>query len=405
MRATILLGELLHLSSTLLPPACHGTKLCLPKLVDYITSSGKRSDPLQRHRAAQAASALSKIHRSKKRGIVPHSLALRQIIEMEQKSSGMQHDSFVNDNHLQSNGTDPSINGAPSAASTNGEILTPADIEMRSNRDPDGILFSLARDCGVLVQKDPLMWNWPVLADLLDWCRLNSLALEESSIRSIARRVAPFYKPSSSNFCLCESGAIRTRLYTTVGCRLLDMLTAVADDAEGDRLLADFLEDVSTAVRAITLAASAHDCLLSPGRLSNTACQDYFLFIGRLSGTANGIIALEKAGLFQDLLELVGSTHHDCYLKAVVSTLDYHTDGYARAILKKVLVGQVESGRIYATQQLRVLVRAAAEHGSTAALAKWLVPVLLNQLRDKCRAVVIAAADILDEATDDPVSL
>lgn len=67
------------------------------------------------------------------------------------------------------------------------------------------------------------------------------------------------------------------------------------------------------------------------------------------------------------------------------------------------MVGQVESGRIYATHQMRVLIRAAAEHGSMSGLAKWAVPVLLNQLRDKCRAVVIAAADILDEATDDPV--
>lgn len=36
-------------------------------------------------------------------------------------------------------------------------------------------------------------------------------------------------------------------------------------------------------------------------------------------------------------------------------------------------------------------------------LAKWVVPLLLGQLKDKCRAVVVAAADILDEATDDSV--
>lgn len=52
---------------------------------------------------------------------------------------------------------------------------------------------------------------------------------------------------------------------------------------------------------------------------------------------------------------------------------------------------------------MRVLLRAAEEHGSTSTLAKWAIPLLLNQLNDKCRAVVVAAADILDEATDDPV--
>ncbi len=72
--------------------------------------------------------------------------------------------------------------------------------------------------------------------------------------------------------------------------------------------------------------------------------------------------------------------------------------------MKKILLGAVESGRIYATHHVRVLLRAAGEHRMTSALAKWTIPLLLNQLNDKCRTVVITAADILDEATDDPVS-
>lgn len=39
-------------------------------------------------------------------------------------------------------------------------------IQVRSTRDPDGVLFALTRDCGVLMQKDPLMWNWTVLSNL-----------------------------------------------------------------------------------------------------------------------------------------------------------------------------------------------------------------------------------------------
>lgn len=78
-----LLGELLHLSNTLLPPACHGTKTCLPKLIGFITSS--TGGPLERHRAAQAAVALSRIHQLKKKGVKPRSLALKQIIELEKR--------------------------------------------------------------------------------------------------------------------------------------------------------------------------------------------------------------------------------------------------------------------------------------------------------------------------------
>lgn len=58
--------------------------MCLPQLIDCITSL--KSDPVKRHRAAQAAEALSKIHQLKKKGIVPHSLALKQIVELERRA-------------------------------------------------------------------------------------------------------------------------------------------------------------------------------------------------------------------------------------------------------------------------------------------------------------------------------
>ena len=75
---------------------------------------------------------------------------------------------------------------------------------------------------------------------------------------------------------------------------------ALFDQVEYEKMLAEFLDDLSSVIRDITAAASAHDSFLSPGRLSTTASQDYFLFIGRLSSTVNGITALEKAGIFQE---------------------------------------------------------------------------------------------------------
>jgi hypothetical protein len=66
--------------------------MCLPQLVDCITSL--KSDPVKRHRAAQAAEALSKIHQLKKKGIVPYSLALKQIVELERRASCVKHTSM-----------------------------------------------------------------------------------------------------------------------------------------------------------------------------------------------------------------------------------------------------------------------------------------------------------------------
>ena len=38
--------------------------------------------------------------------------------------------------------------------------------KVRTNTDPDGILFALTRDSAVLAQKDPLMWNWAALSNV-----------------------------------------------------------------------------------------------------------------------------------------------------------------------------------------------------------------------------------------------
>lgn len=58
---------------------------------------------------------------------------------------------------------------------------------------------------------------------------MNPNALEDSSLRSIIRRVIQFYKPSGNQFCQCEFSSSRTRLYSVVGCYLMDSLTVVEE--------------------------------------------------------------------------------------------------------------------------------------------------------------------------------
>lgn len=58
---------------------------------------------------------------------------------------------------------------------------------------------------------------------------MNSCALEDSNLRSIFRRVMQFYKPISNQFCQCEFNNSRTRLYSTVGCYLMDSLTVIEE--------------------------------------------------------------------------------------------------------------------------------------------------------------------------------
>nr|CAD7403074.1 unnamed protein product [Timema cristinae] len=98
------------------------------------------------------------------------------------------------------------------------------------------------------------------------------------------------------------------------------------------------------------------------------------------------------------LLNLVVSTNHDCYVKLVVSSLDYTTDAMPRVILSKVLTASTVSSRLYATQFLLVLLRAKLPD-----FQKWGVELLVNQLYDQSKAVSLVAITILEEATEEKV--
>lgn len=167
---------MLHLSGTLLPPVCHGTKVCLPTLVDCITSL--KSDSLQRHRAAQAAAALAKIHQLKKKSVTPQSLALKQLVLLERRrircpiDTDIQRETSVNDASISADAAtafnielDDLSKSTQMSLTVNGQ--SDGELQLRPGRDTDSTMVLLLRDSSVLTQKDPLLWNWHALSNVL----------------------------------------------------------------------------------------------------------------------------------------------------------------------------------------------------------------------------------------------
>lgn len=145
----------------------------------------------------------------------------------------------------------------------------------------------------------------------------------------------------------------------------------------------------------------------------------------------------------RSLLRLATTTHHSCYVKLIISSLDYTLNSYPRQILLKTLQCNMESSRLYATQFLNVLLRARqtaseinnkhngprrrsttdveppsasgadmdmSRSWSSACSAEvcsdmdgWILELLVKQARDESKAVSICALDILDEACNVPV--
>jgi len=72
-----------------------------------------------------------------------------------------------------------------------------------------------------------------------------------------------------------------------------------------------------------------HLALWSPTKVVTTLTQAYFLFIGKLSRSPNGIRILKKANILQRLVDVVREVRHDDYVKLIVSCL-YYGDEYSR---------------------------------------------------------------------------
>lgn len=127
-------------------------------------------------------------------------------------------------------------------------------------------------------------------------------------------------------------------------------------------------------------------------------------------------------------MELSTKTHHSCYIKLVISSLDYTLDSYPRDILAKTLTCNIQASRLYTTQFLNVLLRASRKSRelirrkskmkkyfeytkmpkeesdcSGVDMETWALQMLVGQIKDECKEVVKAALSILEEAFTVPV--
>lgn len=97
---------------------------------------------------------------------------------------------------------------------------------------------------------------------------------------------------------------------------------------------------------------------------------------------------------------MVTSTRFTCYIKLIVSGLDYSNDPMPREILENALTAKRTASRLYATQFMLVLLRARMPNFEV-----WGLPMLVAQTKDTDRTVAMTALEILDEACHERVSL
>ncbi|RWS04250.1 rapamycin-insensitive companion of mTOR-like isoform X1, partial [Dinothrombium tinctorium] len=371
VRATILIGELLHLCSQILPPEiaqrCHS----LPKLVDAATSVNSSAE--QRNTATAAISNLHRFHVMKKHPIVPCSLYLDQLLQFCSPFSRRRfYNSAISKSKLRQ--------------------------YLRKEGDDEIVLASI-KDSQVL-NRDYTNWDWSLIGSILKWPGDSFKKFEDSIHKNFIKKLLNFYKPTSKLFSHIDNSDERGREYCVVGCHLIDFLLE-AEESKAFDYIDEFLMDLGLCFVQITVENAPSNAILSPTRMLSTLSHSYFLFIGRLSNSNKGRKLLEKAGIYQYLLDLISLSSHEAYMKLIVSSLDYTQEGhFTRTLLTKVLTATSESARLYATNYMGVLLRAGVQD-----FRKWALELLAQQLCDKNPAVVIAAAEIMDEALESEENL
>ncbi|CAG2169861.1 unnamed protein product, partial [Oppiella nova] len=239
-------------------------------------------------------------------------------------------------------------------------------------------------------------WDWDLIDSVLRWPGDALKKLDDNNHKTFVRKLLQFYKPSNKQFSAISNTDDKERLLCVVGQHFLDFLLD-ADDSKVHEYVEEFFVDLDNCFAQIAVEVPPQNAILSPGRLLSTLSHSYFLFIGRLTNSNKGKKWLEKTGIYQYFLDLISLSSHDVYMKLIVSSLDYSTEvnNFSRTLLNKVLTSVSESARLYATNYLRVLLRA-----QVCDYSKWAIELLVLQLYDKSSAVSLAAIDILQESCD-----
>ncbi|KAL9882938.1 rapamycin-insensitive companion of Tor isoform 1-T1 [Glossina fuscipes fuscipes] len=405
--ATILIGKILHLMHTHLPPDICSTSPALPLLISHGARDNRYASAaiatlqhyqkMMRNRPASNSLFLDSIIQE---GSLVHTRLFRREINAQDLSLTLSQQSpstaagglnttvmSLERTHLDSVSSSEESNSQSSSARRSSFRLKCKFLPFLENIKVNRLI----KDSKVFQMPDSMGWDWEVISTIL---RSNLIRKMDDTIAKFLKALVEYFKPSNNLFSHQEIVPGRSLpTYVTVGLDLIDWLLA-SHSLESMRLLTDFFSDVAQHLLAITTSNRAHDCLFSPQHVNNTMCQQYFLYIGRMCRVQKGISILTNTAVFEHLVNLVRNTDHVCYVKLIVSGLDYTMDSVTRKVLENALTSaKARSGRLYATQFLMVLLRARIPN-----FEEWGIPMIIQQTKDPDRSVVLAAMEVLEEA-------
>ncbi|KAL5486702.1 hypothetical protein EMCRGX_G019218 [Ephydatia muelleri] len=355
VRCAILLGELLHFANTMLPPRYSSGSHCLPELISSAVSFETHEE---RNRASEVISCLDRVHQLKKQDVKASSLYLKLILEQAgYRSSNARAGDQALWQHM------------------------PTELD-------ETAVGNIIRDTNVLSTKEYVKWDWKLILSLLQHPFFRKPVLvEDAMFDKFLKRLCNFYKPSNHIYSSIPYSEENSRRYSHVGQELVKYFCQGTSEHLGE-LITDIVNELGQ-VTASKLTAD----VFSTSSITNKLARDYFLFLGTISFYNSSLLNQHNAYGF--LFDICNYHYRIDLIKLMIASLDFAQDLYARAILSKILTTGSKEMRLYATQHLRVHLRA-----KMPVFNSWGMELLITQLYDLDKEVAMEAIDILDEACD-----
>ena len=386
-KTTLLIGEVLRLSSSLLPPSWSSELQLLPELFSAATRFQDETHFVASGIVYQISSVSRILYRSSPSAWVPGALRPSANIDL----------ALLDDQPKASAG------------------VTFDETTFRQ----------MLLDSGVLSSSNYSKWNWEIVLKVIEGPLTNGKRLEEAIKASkFVKRLMSFYRPFKYKFSEIKNTR-NTQKYVRVGCALMHTLL---QSNEGIRYLGDnkLLRQIAEClaqfdpVSVLSRASQEGFCpnhvgdqisgitsqtpMFSRDRLTDTLCGGYFPMLGVLSSDGGGLQMMDRWRMFNMMYHVVDLKQRSDLVKMLLSNFDYTHHGHPRVLLSKALTAGTKEIRIHASNVLRKYVvrpTSGAAMGPGAGDSKWAIRLLVTQLYDPEIEVCATAVKILEKACND----
>ncbi|KAM5375093.1 hypothetical protein ACJA88_007758 [Fusarium oxysporum] len=364
-KTTLLISEVLKLSSRLLPPSWSAELHLLPELFSSAANIGNNDHWVASGIVYQISSVSRTLYRSAPTG---------------------------------------ALSGALSSGHNSNDIsaIDEAHKSHQSLVFDDATFRQLLIDSNVLNSSNYAKWNWETILKIIDGPLQSGKRLEEAIKASkFMKRIISFYRPFKYRFANVKNTRA-TQKYVRAGCALMHSLL---QSPEGIKFLADskLLRQIAECLAQCdpTSGLTAQYPMFSRDRVTDTLCAGYFSMLGVLSGDPKGLQLLERWRMFNMMYHIVDLKQRPDLIKLLLSSFDYSVQGHPRVLLSKALTAGTKEIRIHATNALRKYairpVPSANGQGGVGD-SKWAIQLLVTQLYDPEIEVCATAVKILEKA-------